>query len=726
MGLYDEQIKQRKRNDEKRFSDSFADLASVIMGEKAAAKTLNEQEKATNAIGEILKFFHAPAGELPAHPGGIDDQIEYLCRPSGIMRRTVELTDGWYRNASGPYLGFLEDGSPVALIPHGNAGYRYFDWGEQRTVDVDAASAQRLQREAICFYRPLPLRELGVADLARFALDSFTPADYAMILVATGASTLLGFVTPVITQFLYGTVIPVGASAALMSTLVLLVGMVLSSSLINIVRSAVLARMQTRLSVSIEAAVMARVLSLPASFFKRYGSGDLASRVQGVRQVCTVLSDMVLTVGLSSVFSLAYLVQAIGFAPQLVLPSLFVTLVNIAIVVVSGLVKASFARRQLQYSAKNSSVVLALIGGIQKIRLAGAERRAFAHWADGYRKQASCQYGLPRVAVVGPALTAAITLAGNIVIYHVAATAGIAVADYMAFSSSYGMVSGGVAQLASLALVVAQIQPLLEMVEPVLKEVPEVSEGKRVVTRLSGSIELSRVSFRYTEGGPDIIHNLSLRIRPGQYVAVVGETGCGKSTLMRLMLGFEKPRKGAIYFDGRDIDKIDLRSLRRHIGVVMQDGKLFQGDIFSNIVISAPQLTLDDAWEAAEMAGIADDIRAMPMGMHTIISEGSGGISGGQRQRLMIARAIAPKPKILFFDEATSALDNVTQKIVSDSLDSLRSTRVVIAHRLSTIRHCDRILVMRQGGIVADGTYDELLETCPYFADLVSRQRVEA
>lgn len=471
---------------------------------------------------------------------------------------------------------------------------------------------------------------------------------------------------------------------------------------------------------------MARVLSLPASFFKRYGSGDLASRVQGVRQVCTVLSDMVLTVGLSSVFSLAYLVQAIGFAPQLVLPSLIVTLVNIAIVVVSGLVKASFARRQLQYSAKNSSVVLALIGGIQKIRLAGAERRAFAHWADGYRKQASCQYGLPRVAVVGPALTAAITLAGNIVIYHVAATAGIAVADYMAFSSSYGMVSGGVAQLASLALVVAQIQPLLEMVEPVLKEVPEVSEGKRVVTRLSGSIELSRVSFRYTEGGPDIIHNLSLRIRPGQYVAVVGETGCGKSTLMRLMLGFEKPRKGAIYFDGRDIDKIDLRSLRRHIGVVMQDGKLFQGDIFSNIVISAPQLTLDDAWEAAEMVGIADDIRAMPMGMHTIISEGSGGISGGQRQRLMIARAIAPKPKILFFDEATSALDNVTQKIVSDSLDSLRSTRVVIAHRLSTIRHCDRILVMRQGGIVADGTYDELLETCPYFADLVSRQRVEA
>ena len=725
MGLYDEQIKERKRNDEKSFSDSFADLASVIMGQKAAAKTLNEQEKATNAIGEILKYFHAPVGELPARVDSIEDQIEYLCLPSGIMRRTVELTGHWYKEATGPYLGFIEDGSPVALIPHGNTGYRFFDWGAMREVTVDAKSAGRLQREAVCFYRPLPLRELTMRDFVRFALSSFTKADYVMILGATGLATLLGFVTPLITQLLYGTIVPTGASGVLLSTFMLLVGMAISSALITIVRGSVLTRMQTRFSVSIEAAVMGRVLSLPPSFFKKFGSGDLASRVQMIRSVCTILSDAVLTIGLSSVFSFAYLGQTLAFAPQLVLPSLAVTFANLFLIVSSSLIKASYSRRHLKSAAKNSSVVLALIGGIQKIRLAGAERRAFAHWASGYREQASSQYELPKLAIVGPALTGAITLAGNIVIYYVAATSGIELADYMAFSSSYGMVSGGVTQLASIALLMAQIQPMLEMIEPILKEVPEVSEGKRVVTRLSGGIELSNVSFRYVEGGPDIIHNLSLKIRPGQYVAVVGETGCGKSTLMRLMLGFEKPQKGAIYYDGRDLDKTDLRSLRRCIGVVMQDGKLFQGDIYSNIVISAPQLSLEDAWKAAEMAGIADDIRAMPMGMHTVISEGGGGISGGQRQRLMIARAIAPRPKILFFDEATSALDNVTQKIVSDSLDSLRSTRIVIAHRLSTIRHCDRILVLKQGSIVADGTYEELLETCPYFAELVNRQRVD-
>ena len=253
-----------------------------------------------------------------------------------------------------------------------------------------------------------------------------------------------------------------------------------------------------------------------------------------------------------------------------------------------------------------------------------------------------------------------------------------------------------------------------------------MSQGKQVITRLSGGLELNNVSFRYKEGTPLVIDNLSLKIRPGQYIAIVGATGCGKSTLMRLLLGFETPQKGAVYYDGKDLSTIDLKSLRQKIGVVMQNGKLFSGDIYSNITISAPQLTMDQAWEAAEMAGIADDIRRMPMGMHTLISEGSGGVSGGQRQRLMIARAIAPKPKILMFDEATSALDNITQKRVSQSLNGLKCTRIVIAHRLSTIRQCDRILVLDKGRIAEDGTYDELLALNGRFAELVERQRLDA
>ena len=295
----------------------------------------------------------------------------------------------------------------------------------------------------------------------------------------------------------------------------------------------------------------------------------------------------------------------------------------------------------------------------------------------------------------------------------------------MAFNISYGMVSGAFLSLSSVALTLANIRPVLEMALPIIKTLPEISTGKKVVTKLSGSIELNNVSFRYKENMPLVLDNFSMKIRTGQYVAIVGRTGCGKSTLMRLMLGFEEPQKGAIYFDGKDLSTIDLKSLRRNIGVVMQSGKLFSGDVFSNITISAPWLTMNDAWEAAELAGIADDIRAMPMGMHTIISEGSGGVSGGQRQRLMIARAIAPKPKILMFDEATSALDNITQKKVSDSLDNLKCTRIVIAHRLSTIKQCDRIIVIDKGKIIEDGKYEDLIAKEGYFAELVQRQRLD-
>ena len=266
---------------------------------------------------------------------------------------------------------------------------------------------------------------------------------------------------------------------------------------------------------------------------------------------------------------------------------------------------------------------------------------------------------------------------------------------------------------------------MVMLAQPIMDAEPEVSEGKQVIERISGAIEVSNVSFRSREDMPLILDNLSLKIKSGQYVAIVGETGCGKSTLMRILLGFEKPQKGAVYYNGKDLNTIDLKSLRRRIGVVMQNGKLFQGDIFSNITISAPQLTVDQAWEAAEMAGIAEDIRRMPMGMHTIISEGSGGISGGQRQRLMIARAIAPRPKVLMFDEATSALDNITQKTVSDALEKLRCTRIVIAHRLSTIRACDRIIYLEKGKIVEDGTYDELIALGGKFAGLVERQRLD-
>jgi ABC-type bacteriocin/lantibiotic exporter with double-glycine peptidase domain len=338
---------------------------------------------------------------------------------------------------------------------------------------------------------------------------------------------------------------------------------------------------------------------------------------------------------------------------------------------------------------------------------------------------AQALYGRPALLLAAPALVPLIAAAGTIVFYGVAATMGISVADYMAFNYAFGMVSGAITALAAAIPQQARIAPLLEMVEPILKAEPETLSNKRQVTRLEGAIEVSSLSFRYDPNLPLVLDGMSFKIMPGEYVAIVGASGCGKSTLLRCLLGFEQPTSGAVFYDGQDLSAVDARSVRRNVGVVMQNGDLFAGDLFSNITIMNPHATIDEAWEAAELAGIADDIRKMPMGMQTLVSEGGRGVSGGQRQRLLIARAVCGKPRVLMLDEATSALDNVTQRHVSDALASLNCTRIVIAHRLSTIRHADRIIMLDGGHIVEDGSYDELVAQGGRFADLVARQQLE-
>lgn len=726
MGWFDEQIRQRKQNDDDVFADSFVNMASAVLGSRVTTGLNDGSAAAKSAIDEILKYYHVKSREVPDSIKDTNEQLEYLMRPYGIMRRTVKLENGWYRDAVGAMLGVMkESGRVTALIPAGFSGYCYFDPESGKKIKINRKNQRLFDIEAIAFYKPFPLEKIGLGSVAKYIAETLSPADFALIALATLALSLIGMLSPKLNNLLLATVLPSGSLRLLLSLAVFTVSVSFSSLLISATKEMITARINTKMSVSVQAAAMMRIMSLPADFFKEYGSGDLSSRAAHISSLCNMLVSTVLTTGLASVFSLIYISQIFVYAPLLVVPAITVILATVVFSLISSFTQMRIAKKQMELSAKESGMSYALISGIQKIKLAGAEKRAFARWGNLYAQNARLTYNPPMFIKINSVISLAITLIGNIVMYAAAVKSGISVADYYSFSTAYGMVAGAFMSLAGMALTVAQIKPILETVQPFFNAVPEISEGKEVITRLSGGIELTNVSFRYNENMPLILDNMSLKIRPGQYVAIVGKTGCGKSTLMRLLLGFEKPQKGAVYYDGRDIERIDLKSLRRRIGVVMQNGKLFSGDIYSNIVISAPWLTQKDAWEAAEKAGIAEDIRRMPMGMNTIISEGSGGISGGQRQRLMIARAIAPKPKILMFDEATSALDNLTQKKVSESLDSLKCTRIVIAHRLSTIKQCDRILVLEGGQIIEDGTYDELIAKNGSFAELVARQRLD-
>ena len=725
MGWFDDQIEFRKKHERELLSDSFENIARSVTGRKIHT-FLSEEEDVNDAVSNLLKHMGVKERAVPGNVKGLRDRLDFLLSSTGILYREIILSRGWQNDAMGPMIGSLKDtGTVIAILPSEMGGYEYTDPASGAKVKINGHTAANISEEALCFYRPLPMRELKLKDLLRYMLSCLTPRDRISVLLAAAAIALVGLMIPKLNQILTGTVIAAGSTRLLVAVVSFLFFATVTTILLTIIKNMLLARIRYKLNVNVSAATMMRILSLPAAFFRDYSVGELNQYIAYMDSLCTTIVDSLFSTAVTGVFSLIYLGQIFAFAPSLVLPSLIVTLATLAISLLSARVQMRIDQETMVTTARERGLVYAFINGIQKIRLSGAENRAFAKWSDLYVQTATTTFNPPAIIRLSSVMTTAVSLIGTGVMYFIAVQSRVTVADYFAFNASYAYISTAFSSLAAMALSAASIQPVVNLVKPLLSATPETSDHRETVTRLSGAIEMSHVTFGYDPESKPIFEDFNLTIPARQYVAIVGKSGCGKSTLVRLLLGFEKPARGVINYDRKDLNQLDLRSVRRQIGTVMQDGRLFSGSIFDNIVISNPTLKLDEAWEAAEIAGIADDIRDMPMGMHTMLQDGGGTISGGQRQRLMIARAIAPKPKILIFDEATSALDNITQRKVSEALDKMKCTRIVIAHRLSTIRRCDRILVIDGGKIAEDGTYDELIALNGIFADLVSRQQLD-
>ncbi len=726
MGWFDEQIEFRKKHERELLSDSFENIARSITGRRMGFAELKQEADVSDAVSALLKHMGVREKEVPPKISGLEDRLDYLLSSTGILYREVILKDGWHADAMGAMITSLrEGGTVIAVLPSDMGGYEYTDPRTGARIRVTAGEEKKISGEALCFYRPLPMRELKIRDLLRYMQSCLTVRDVVNFALAALAITLVGMLMPRLNRILMGTVIETNSFRLLYAVMSFMLFATIGSVLLSIIRSMLLDRIRYKLNINVSAATMMRILSLPATFFRQYSAGELNQYINYMDSLCSTIVESLFSTAVTGVFSLVYLTQIFAFAPSLVVPSLTVTVLTLAVSVLSAMTQMRVDKEKMVYTAKERGLVYSLITGIQKIRLSGAENRAFFKWSGLYTKGAELTYNPPAVIRLSPVFSTAIGMVGMAVMYYVAVKNRVSVADYYAFNAAYAYISSAFSAITAVALSAASIKPIIGLIKPLLEACPETSDDKETVARLSGSIEISHLTFGYDPDSKPLFEDFSLNIPARQYVAIVGRSGCGKSTLVRLLLGFEKPARGVINYDRKDLQRLDLRSLRRQIGTVMQDGRLFSGSIFENIVISAPTLKLQDAWEAAEIAGIADDIRDMPMGMNTVLQEGGGTISGGQRQRLMIARAIAPKPRILIFDEATSALDNITQKKVSEALDKMRCTRIIIAHRLSTIRHCDRILVIDGGKIAEDGTYEELIARKGIFAELVERQRLD-
>lgn len=657
-----------------------------------------------------------------------NEPVEAIARASAVRVRRVLLRDGWWKREVGPLLGFREaDSRPVALLQRRSNRYQLYDPVERSATAVDGRVAATLGTVAYTFYRPFPEKPLGFCDLLWFGLAGCR-RDLGIILAMGLAGGVLSLAAPIAMGIIFDTAIPGAQRGQVVALAAFVVVAAISTSLFTLTRNFATLRLQGRLDATLQAAAWDRLLRLPVPFFREYSSGDLAVRSLAFNDIRQVLAGPVLSLIVTQLFSLLSFGLLFMYSVELALiASVLVAIAS----VISAAVLMVYVRHSRKVEAARgrvSGITAEFVQGITKFRVSGSEAKALAVWAreTGDRKHFTMKASRAERALVvfqaaWPVVCYGIIFLAASRLIGASSEPGISTGSFLAFLAIFTQVVTAGLQFAHLLFPVLALIPVYERARPLLAALPEVSTAKAPPGELTGAIEVNHLTFRYSADGPLVLRDLSLRIAPGEMVAIVGQSGCGKSTLFRLLLGFEKPESGSVYYDRQDLAGLDLEAVRRQIGVVLQSGKLGSGTLL-NIIVGATGRSSSDAWEAARMTGLDQDIAAMPLGIHTMVSDAAGTLSGGQRQRLMIARAIVNRPRILLFDEATSALDNHTQALVTRSLESLHATRLVIAHRLSTIVKADRILVLDKGAVVQAGTYSELMEQQGLFRDLASRQ----
>jgi NHLM bacteriocin system ABC transporter ATP-binding protein len=712
-------------------SAAYADLSEVVRGTSVTSRLdVVAGDPLVAALRVVARASGIDLADVPSSfpRSGLSrdprELVEDMALLGGFRTRRVSLKGAWWKEDAGPLLAWtLEDRRPVALLPSRPGRYRFVDPRDEGSLEIDAALAELVHPEAIALVRVLPAEKVSRRRLVAFGLGG-SSRDLARVLVIGAAMGALSLVPPFVARTLFDTVVPLGDASRLVGLASLLLAAAVCRGAFSFVQALSASRVEGRIESSLQPALFARLLDLPASFYRRFGSADLALRAMSAERLSGTVGQLLLVAVVSVFVAVLNVMVLYVIQPTL---ALFATAAVVAMVLTgTWLLRAQIdAARQLHESnGRLLQVAVGLVGGLPKLRVAHAEDRAFAQWAArfGEMKRAGVrtQRGGVRLATAsaiwGPLATALVLVGAALL-----PVGKLQPGTFLSFNTAFTEVLVSALALVSLLAVAATAAPLYERVRPIVEALPERAAHHSDPGELRGLVEAIHVSFRYSEDDPLVLDDVSLVARPGEMVALVGPSGSGKSSLLRVLLGFESPELGMVVYDGQDLASLDARALRRQLGVVTQGGMLLPDDVLHNIV-GGRRLSMDDAWEAAEIAGIADFIRSLPMGMHTFVAEGAGSFSGGQRQALLIARAVAGRPKVLFFDEATSSLDNLAQARVMQNIAAMNCTRVVIAHRLSTVEMADSIVVLVGGRVVETGSYGELMSARGTFWRLASRQ----
>lgn len=676
-----------------------------------------DNERDHDGINAVLKFLNEKQRVDTQLP--LSEQLQYIEETLQIKTRYAELETAWWETAIVPMLVKTLDGHWKVVIPNTDGTCVWIEDGRRNRVT--AKTARQFTSSAMCFYKGMKRGKVTAGDLLLFMVKAVSAKDKLAVVVISLLAVLTGMLLPWVNGFIFSYVIPAGDPSEARAAMVLVFSAVSVGAVLKLLQSLILTNAMLRTSVYVQSGIFARLLALPAGFFKEVKSGELSRMIMEFSDISKVVSARSIGACISMLLSLAYLVQIRLYAAGLFGWVLLTSTVYIGLLALEGLQNARWQRGHTKSLSRMSGFCYELFSGMEQVKLNGAEARTMRRWSHHYL-DASRSEEKPILLKYAGAIHKLLTTLASACIFLFGAD--MQASDYIAFSAAYGAYLSALLGAGEIIRTVSLFHASYSLVKPVLEAECEETAGKKALDSLTGEITISGLRFRYSPDSPYVINHLSTHIRPGESVGIIGTSGCGKSTLLRLLLGFEQAEEGSIYIDGFDLRELDLKGYRQKIGTVLQNGGLFTGDIYSNITVTKPDADLEEVRTVVELAGLSDDIAALPMGLHTPISQENCTLSGGQQQRILIARALLHKPSILIFDEATSALDNITQARITEGLNRLSCTKIIVAHRLSTIEDCDRILIMEKGGIAEEGTFEQLMERDSLLRSLVKRQMI--
>lgn len=657
---------------------------------------------------------------------------------AGLGIRTVFLDPGWWKQDIGSVLAFrAEDQSPVAVLatPKGLMAFVHSSGAIAGPFPVDEAFASTLVKTASQFHATLGPERISVWKFLRF-ITKGSEHDFLLAFIMAGLGVLVSLAIPIGTGLLISRVIPSENRWGLFFVGMVLLATTVTSAACSFVVSNLLLRAETRMDGRALGGILDRCLRLPVEAFRTFTSGDLADRILSVGNMQQVLSGSAVSAIMAGAFSVVYLSVMAAVDVNAAIVGFAFMLIAILVSVLISLKRARISMDSLESHGGLSSVMLQYIGGIDALRGAASDQFAVLRWLERFRVVRSFSMRIHRLDRFYEVFSAAFPVLCTTVFWIIFSQrfaspgtfqsspidAPVRVAQFVMFIAAFTSALFSVLEVGTRLGDLALLQSTFRRIRPILDAEVESSGEREVPGVISGQITISDVRFAYPGSANEILSGVNIRIEAGENVAIVGASGSGKSTLLQLVLGLRKPTSGKVLLDGKDLDRLDLVSVRRQIGAVVQNTRIVPGAILENIVGST-LYTSADAQRALEAAGFAEEVERMPMGLHTYVTDQT--LSGGQLQKLLIARALVARPKILVFDEATSALDEISQAQVVSSLEGLRATRIIVAHRLSTVRSCDRVFVMEAGRVVQEGTFDDLVRTEGRFREMARRQMLD-